>query len=326
MYRQPTAYRLEGQYAPLAEQVAYRSSVEYREETYAYRNRRPRPGIFVQPYRNSHDYRTDGLQYREGLDDPLIETAVAVDGETLTVVLDLTDALTVTEGLPATGVYPIWENNEQVQFLEGGHATGTGVNITDGDTGTLTGETSEQVFAITDSDTIRYWYGSQQAYRTSLIYKDRKQYRGAVRGLIYPANEAYRSSSLGYRYQALAVGYPAIDVGAESDSATGSDVTVSFDNAITVSEAMAWVEAHGIDLSQADTSALTDALVSLLLIAADVAEGTDLDVGGDRLFAGYGDDVQGIDDLLSLLGDPATHLSYLAVNRYRATPSRFKMR
>ena len=112
----------------------------------------------------------------------------------------------------------------------------------------------------------------------------------------------------------------------QADTGSGSDGTVSFDNAITVVEAIAFLEAHGIDLSQADTSAGADVYVSLILVSADLAEGTDLDIGGDRTFVGYGDDM-GITDIHSnLSGDPSEHFSYLAVNRYRATPSRFKVR
>ena len=64
----------------------------------------------------------------------------------------------------------------------------------------------------------------------------------------------------------------------------------------------------------------------MILLSEELAEGTDLDIGGDRTFVGYGDDMQITDIHSNLTGDPSEHFSYLAVNRYRATPSRFKVR
>ncbi len=270
--------------------MAYRSAVLYRTPSHY------QPGVFDLQYRNVNQYRNN-YRYRLGIDDPIVETAVGVDAAVLTVTVTNTDSGSAVDVLvPMIAVQPVWLNNDFSEGLEAGHD----VSFTLVDTGSST-STELAGIAIYSSDNINYWYGSQQEYRLELAYRTEKGYRGAG-------------------------AYPNIEHAVQADTGSGSDVTVSFDNAITVTEAITFLEAHGIDLSQADTSAGADVFVSLILISAELAEGTDLDIGGDRTFVGYGE-VMGITDTHSnLTGDPAEHFSYLAVNRYRATPSRFKVK
>lgn len=298
MYRSSTAYRLAGQYAPMAEQVAYRSAVEYRPEDHTYRLKRPRPGIFVQPYRNANDYRTDQLQYRVGFDDPLLEAASGIDAHTLVVTLDLTDAMTAVDVDKASvHVVPIYENQDYVTFLEG---TAGDLDVSGADTSSGV-DTQAQGIAVTSSDSGRFWYGSQQTYRIDVDYQAQKQYRGAG---------AYANIS-----------HPV-----QADTASGADVTVSFDNAVTVADAVAFLEAHGIDLSSADVStSSTDVLVDLIVVAADVAAGTDLDIGGDRTTVSE-DGFEVSFATIGPFGEVAQHLSHIAVNRYRSMPSGVRRR
>ncbi len=270
--------------------MAYRSTLLYRNPGHY------RVGVFDLQYRNVNQYRNN-YQYRLGIDDPIVETATGVDAETLVVTIALTDSGSAVDVLvPMIGVYPVWLNNDFAEGLEAGH----GVSFILADTGSST-STELAGIAIYSSDNINYWYGSQQAYRNDLDYRTEKAYRGVG-------------------------AHPNIEQAVQADTGSGSDVTVSFDNAITVTEAIAFLEAHGIDLSQADTSAGADVYVSLILISEELAEGTDLVIGGDRTFVGYGDDMGITDTHSNLTGDPSEHFSYLAVNRYRATPSRFKVR
>ena len=268
----------------------YRSAVLYRTPSHY------QPGTFDLQYRNVNQYRNN-YQYRLGIDDPIVETAVGVDVAVLTVTVTNTDSGSAVDVLvPTIDVYPVWLNNDFSEGLEAGHD----VSFTLVDTGSST-DTQLQGIAVYSSDNINYWYGSQQAYRNDLDYRTEKAYRGVG-------------------------AHPNIEQAVQADTGSGSDITVSFDNAITVTEAIAFLEAHGIDLSQADTSAGADVYVSLILLSEELAEGTDLDIGGDRTFVGYGDDMQITDIHSNLTGDPSEHFSYLAVNRYRATPSRFKVR
>jgi len=270
--------------------MAYRSTLDYRNsDTY-------QPGVFDFPYRNIRAYRNDA-RYTLGVGTPIAETAVAVDAAVLVVTTTNTDSGSVVDVLvPSIAVQPVWLNNDYAEGLEAGQ----GVSFTLVDTGSSS-DTQQQGIAVFSSDNIYYWYGSQQGYRTGLDYRTTKAYRGAG-------------------------AYPNIEQAVQTDTGTGSDVTVSFDNAVTVTEAVTFLEAHGIDLSQADIGAGADVYVSLILISEDLAEGTDLDINGDRTFVGYGDTTAVVDELRHLSGETATQLSYLAVNRYRATPSRFKVR
>ena len=272
--------------------MLYRSALLYRTPSHY------QPGTFDLQYRNSSPYRVDA-RYRLGVDAPIGDTGAATDSHILVVTLDQTDDITVVEiDKPQISINPAWEERENVIFLEG---TAGEVSFTLADTGSGT-STQEQGTSITDSDAASWHYGSDQMYRTANLFRSSKQYRGAGQtATIEPAVQA--------------------------DTGTGSDVTISFDNAITATEALSFLEAHGVDLSNTDTSSTTmDALVDLIVLSSDLASGTDLDIGGDRTFAGYGDTFVTADDIHGLGGEVAEKLSYLAVNRYRATPSRFKSR
>lgn len=269
----------------------YRSAVLYRTPSHY------QPGTFDLQYRNPDPYRV-AARYRLGVDAPIGDTATAVDAHTLVVTLDLTDAMTAVDVNKASiHVLPIWGNQDYVTFLEG-TAGELGVSGTDTSAGV---DTQAQGISVTDSDSGRFWYGSQQTYRTDVAYQAQKQYRGAG---------AYANIS-----------HPV-----QTDTASGADVTISFDNAVTVADAVAFLEAHGVDLSSADVStSSTDVLVDLIVLAADVAAGTDLDIGGDRTTVSS-DGFEVTFATIGPFGEVAQHLSHIAVNRYRSTPSGVRRR
>lgn len=271
--------------------MAYRSSLLYRNPGHY------QPGVFDLPYRNTRAYRNEA-RYRLGIADPIGDTATAVDAHTLVVTLDLTDAMTVVDVDKASiHVVPIWGNQDYVTFLEG-TAGDLGISVADTSSGV---DTQAQGISVTDSDSGRFWYGSQQSYRTDVAYRAQKQYRGAG-------------------------DYANISHSVQTDTASGADVTVSFNNALTVADAVAFLEAHGVDLSSADVStSSTDVLVDLMVVAADVAAGTDLYIGGDRTTVSS-DGFEVTFATIGPFGEVAQHLSHIAVNRYRSMPSGVRRR
>ena len=252
-----------------------------------------RSGTFDLQYRNTRPYRTDA-QYRVGVEAPIGDTFSAIETETVVVLIEATETLTATEvNVPSILVVALTSDSQQ--FFDNMTLT-----LNQADTGSGV-EAEAQGTSVTDSDEINYSYGSEQSYRYSNEYRNNNAYRG-------------QGSFLN------------IDVGTQSDTATATDVTLSFTNAVTVTEALSVLEAHGIDLSNADTSSVADNIVDLIILSSDIAEGTDLDIGGDRITVAPGDSFSVSEDMANLFGDRATNLSYITVNRYRKTPSRFKFK
>ena len=271
--------------------MAYRSSVIYRTPSHY------QPGTFDLQYRNASPYRV-AARYRLGVDAPIGDTGTGVDAHTLVVTLAPTDVgIAVDVNKASIHVIPLWENQDYLTFLEG-TAGDLGVASADTSSGA---DTQSQGIAVTSSDSGRFWYGSQQSYRTDVDYQAQKQYRGAG-------------------------AYANISPGTQADTGSGADVTLSFDNAITVADVVAFLDAHGIDLSSADVStSSTDVLVDLVVVAADVAAGTDLDIGGDRTTV-TSDGFTVTFATIGPFGEVAQHLSHIAVNRYRPMPSAVRRR
>jgi hypothetical protein len=291
-YRSSVLYR-SGKYRPGVYELLYRNTFNYRTNI-GYRNLFSNADNYDLTYRNSANYRST-LSYRTtSVPTPLFDTITVVDSETLTVSLVLTDQLSASE-VEVPSILVVALTSDSQQFFDS-----MTLVLDQADTGSGA-ETEAQGNSLTDSDTVRYSYGSEQAYRFSNDYRNDNRYRGGG-------------------------SFINIDVGTQSDTAAATDVTLSFTNAVTVTEALSILEAHGIDLSNADTSSVVDNLVDLILLSDDVAEGTDLDIGGDRTTIAPGDSFSISEDMANLFGDRATNLSYITVNRYRKTPSRFKFK
>ncbi len=225
--------------------MAYRSTLDYRNPGHY------RPGVFDLTYRNSHPYRVEA-QYRTGIDDPIGDTGSGVDAQTLSVVLTPSDT-----GSGAEGTYPAIS----VTLEGGGPVLEWVTGITDsqsmGVAGTDTGSGSETEIsgiAATDSEALNYWYGTQQGYRNDVAYRSAKQYRGAGSWVTIGQTQA--------------------------DTGSGTDLTVSFDSALSVTETLAYLDAHGVFLSQTDTGAGAEALAAVGLTVEEVA--AFLEALGDR--------------------------------------------
>ena len=225
--------------------MAYRSSLLYRNPGHY------RPGVFDLTYRNSHPYQVKA-QYRTGIDDPIGDVGSGVDSQTLSAVLTPADT-----GSGAEGTYP----SISVTLEGGGPLLEWVTGITDsqgvGVAGTDTGSGSETEISgisATSSDSINYWYGTQQGYRNDAAYQSAKQYRGAGSWLSINQTQA--------------------------DTGSGTDLTVSFDNAMSIAETSTFLDAAGIYLSQADTGAGAEALAAIGITVEEVS--AFLEAVGDR--------------------------------------------
>ena len=225
--------------------MAYRSSLLYRNPGHY------RPGIFDLTYRNSNPYQVKA-QYRTGIDDPIGDVGSGVDSQTLSAVLTPADT-----GSGAEGTYP----SISVTLEGGGPVLEWVTGITDsqsmGVASTDTGSGSETEISgisATSSDSINYWYGTQQGYRTDVAYQSAKQYRGVGSWLSISQTQA--------------------------DTGSGTDLTVSFDNAMSIAETSLFLEAAGIYLSQADTGAGAEALAAIGITVEEAS--AFLEALGDR--------------------------------------------
>lgn len=225
--------------------MAYRSALLYRNPGHY------RPGVFDLPYRNARAYRNEA-RYRLGIDDPIGDVGSGVDAQSLSAVLTPADT-----GSGVEGTYP-----SIIVTLEGGGPVlewVTGITETHmlsvGSTDTGSGsETEISGVAVNVSEAINYWYGTQQGYRTDVAYQSAKQYRGAGSWAVIGQTQA--------------------------DTGSGTDLTVSFDNAMSIAETSLFLEAAGIYLSQADTGAGVEALAAISLSVEELA--TFLEALGDR--------------------------------------------
>ena len=225
--------------------MAYRSSLLYRNPGHY------RPGIFDLTYRNSNPYQVKA-QYRTGIDDPIGDVGSGVDSQTLSAVLTPADT-----GSGAEVTYP----SISVTLEGGGPVLEWVTGITDsqsmGVASTDTGSGSETEISgisATSSDSINYWYGTQQGYRTDVAYQSAKQYRGVGSWLSISQTQA--------------------------DTGSGTDLTVSFDNAMSIAETSLFLEAAGIYLSQADTGAGAEALAAIGITVEEAS--AFLEALGDR--------------------------------------------
>ena len=214
-----------------------------------------RSGIFDLQYRNARPYRTEA-QYRLGIDDPIGDTGTGVDAQSLLAALTPADT-----GSGVEGTYP-----SITVTLEGGGPVlewVTGITETHllsvGSTDTGSGADTEiSGVAASDSDAIHWWYGSQQGYRSDVVYQAAKQYRGAG--------------------SFIQVAHAQVDTGA------GVDTNLIVQNGVTVTEALVYLETHGIYLSQADTGAGVE--VSIGGVGLNVEETlVYLEALGDRVFS-----------------------------------------
>lgn len=210
-----------------------------------------RSGIFDLQYRNARPYRTEA-QYRLGIDDPIGDTGTGVDAQSLLAALTPADT-----GSGVEGTYP----SITVTLQGGGPVLEWVTGITEthllsvGSTDTGSGaDTQIGGVAVNVSEAINYWYGSQQGYRTDVAYQSAKQYRGVGSWISISQTQA--------------------------DTGTGTDLVVSFDNALSVTETSTFLEAHGIYLSQADTGAGAEALAAIGLSVEELS--TFLEALGDR--------------------------------------------
>ena len=156
-YRSASAYRQAETFAPGAEGIEYQNAFEYRAGdvphtgALGYRYLRRRYGIFPQAYRNSWDYRSDGLRYRLGVDDPLLESATGTDAESLSAVLTPTDTASGAEGAVA-GISVTLEGGGPVLESVTGILEASTLSVSSTDTGSGA-ETEISGIAATDSDT-----------------------------------------------------------------------------------------------------------------------------------------------------------------------------
>ena len=225
--------------------MTYRSALLYRNPGHY------QPGVFDLPYRNARAYRNEA-RYRLGVDDPIGDVGSGVDSQTLSAVLTPADT-----GSGAEGTYPAisvtLEGGGPVLEWVTGITDSQSVGVASTDTGSGS-DTQISCISSTSSDSINYWYGTQQGYRNDVAYQSAKQYRGAG---------SWASISQ-----------------TRADTGSGTDLTVSFDSAMSIAETFTFLDAAGIYLSQADTGAGAEALAAIGITVEEVA--AFLEALGDR--------------------------------------------
>ena len=225
--------------------MAYRSSLLYRNPGHY------QPGVFDLPYRNARAYRNEA-RYRLGIDDPIGDTGSGVDAQTLSVVLTPSATGSGVEGTYPAITVTLEGGGPVLEWVTGITETHL-LSVSSTDTGSGA-DTQIGGVAVNVSEAINYWYGSQQGYRTDVAYQSAKQYRGVGSWLSISQTQA--------------------------DTGSGTDLTVSFDNAMSIAETFTFLDAAGIYLSQADTGAGAEALAAIGITVEEVS--AFLEALGDR--------------------------------------------
>ncbi|MBO59916.1 MAG: hypothetical protein CL440_06900 [Acidimicrobiaceae bacterium] len=193
-YRNSTDYQSSETFAPGAEGVDYRNDFQYRagdvEHTgeLGYRYLRRRYGIFPQQYRNDHDYRSDRLRYRLGVDDPITDTATGVDAQTLTVTVSQADTGAAVEGSPVALSITLEGGGAILEWVTG-ITEGYELSISSSDTFSVA-ETEGQGTAVSSSDTA----SATDAHGISLTQSDAMAIVDALSPVIAAVTQADTAS------------------------------------------------------------------------------------------------------------------------------------
>ena len=303
--------------------VAYRNAELYRHEgKYQF-------GVFPLGYRNTYDYRSK-VTYRNGIDDPIFDTFTVADSATLVVNVTPTDTFSVTESTPSIGVESLAAQGttDSQQFLEETVGTvglnqteaiagaetlniqGTSVNSTDSSTGTE--GTPGLFFTLqTDSGTGTENWVSTTVTMTLTDAAAALEALGAVAvsstdtfSYSYGSSMDYRTNfkyqnvrDYRYRFGHMAMGYQN-DYPYQMEGSYGEGL---------MSGVM--VDVTPVD---AETGSALEAL--------------DYSGGGNNRVTAQSEEILVAFNLTGPFGEVAQHLSHIAVNRYRPTPSAVRRR
>jgi len=273
--------------------VAYRNSELYRYgANYQF-------GVFPLGYRNNYDYRS-AIQYRSGVDDPIFDSFTVNVTETLTVSVTPTDTGAGTEALPGIHVQSLAAQGttETQQFLELSVGT-VGLNLT-------------EVGAGVESLNIQ---------GISVHSVDSSAGTEGTAGLYFTLEE---------------------DSGSSTDSWVSTSVTMTLPEAMSALESLPEIASAATDvglgfegpapLYRHSTTyqipqpyrRLRGATLTLVPVDAETLLSTELldySGGGNDRTTTQSEVIYVTLNLHGPFGEVAQHLSHIAVNRYRPTPS-----
>ncbi len=278
--------------------VAYRNAELYRHEgKYQF-------GVFPLAYRNSYAYQSK-VSYRSGVDDPIFDTFTVAESATLVVNVTATDTINVAESTPGIGVESLAAQGttDSQQFLEATIGT-VGLNQTEAISGTETLNTQGTSLNSTDSITgTEGTAGLSFELQTDSGSSSDNWVSTTVTMTLTDAASALES--LG----AVAVAASDTGVGFEGPSP-------SYRNSNTYQTNLVYRRLRGATL----TLAPVDAENLSALEALDYAG------GGNNRTTVQSEEILVTFNITGPFGEVAQHLSHIAVNRYRSTPSAVRRR
>lgn len=303
--------------------VAYRNAELYRYgANYQF-------GVFPLGYRNSYDYRSK-VTYRSGVDDPIYDTFTVADSATLVVNVSPTDTFSVTESTPSIGVESLAAQGttDSQQFLEASIGTvglnqteaisgietlntqGTSVNSTDSSTGTEgtpglfftlqtdSGSGSDNWVSTTVTMTLTDAAAALEALGAVAISSTDTFSYSYGSSMQYRTNFEYQNvRDYRYRFGHMAMGYQN-DYPYRMEGMYGEGL---------MSGVM-------VDVAPVDAENMS------------ALEELDYSGGGNNRVTAQSDEILVAFNITGPFGEVSQHLSHIAVNRYRPTPSAVRRR
>ncbi len=303
--------------------VAYRNAELYRHEgKYQF-------GVFPLAYRNTYAYQSK-VTYRNGVDDPISDTFSVADSATLTVNVTPTDTINVAESTPSIGVESLAAQGttDSQQFLEATVGT-VGLNQTEAISGTETLNT--QGTSVSSSDSITGTEG------TAGLSFELQTDSGS-------GSDNWVSTTVTMTLTDAASALEALGAISISDSDSG---TYSYGSSMDYRTnfkyqnvrdyryrfghmAIGYRNSYVYPMEGSYSEGLmSGTMVDVVPVDAEnlsALEALDYAGGGNNRTTAQSEEILVTFNITGPFGEVAQHLSHIAVNRYRSTPSAVRRR